>query len=162
MPLKTSAIRIPLALALIFAACFLVSANARAGESENVALVRSLYAAFGKGETAKVVDACSEDVRWEIVAPPSACSCFGVRTGKAAVAEFFKEIASSHDYKAFEPREYFPSGDVVTVVGSHDLIVKATGRRFKADWVHLFTITAGKIASFREFTDTAAYVEAAK
>lgn len=32
---------------------------------------------------------------------------------------------------------------------------KGTGRKFSAEWSHAFTIKAGKISRFREYTDTA-------
>jgi uncharacterized protein len=33
--------------------------------------------------------------------------------------------------------------------------VKKTGRRIASDWCHVFTVRDGKVAAFREFTDTA-------
>ena len=46
------------------------------------------------------------------------------------------------------------------MVGRYEFVVKTTGRPFKCNWVHVVTLNGGKITRFREFTDTAAGVEA--
>ncbi len=38
--------------------------------------------------------------------------------------------------------------------------VKATGRSYETDWVHVFTLREGAVAEFREYADTAAVAEA--
>ena len=133
-----------------------------AQESSGVTLVKSLYAAFGNGDIATILAGLADDVEWEIVGPQSACPCYGARKGRPAVEALFNQISERHDYKAFTPREFFASGDTVLVIGRHELVVKQTGRPFAADWVHIFRIKGGKVTSFRELTDTAAYVEAAR
>ena len=34
------------------------------------------------------------------------------------------------------------------------------GRKIASEWVHIFTIRSGKVATFREFLDTATVAEA--
>jgi ketosteroid isomerase-like protein len=38
--------------------------------------------------------------------------------------------------------------------------VRANGREFETDWVHLFTVRDGQIVRLREFYDTAVMAEA--
>jgi ketosteroid isomerase-like protein len=79
----------------------------------------------------------------------------GERKGKAAVAEFFRQVAESEDFEQFEPREFVAQGDKVVALGHYRAVVKATGRTFGSDFVMVFTLRDGKIAAFQEFTDSA-------
>lgn len=144
------------------AAVTAVPPPAKAQDGQGIALVKSLYTAFGKGDVAGILGGLTEDVAWEVVGPASACPCYGVRNGKPSVAAFFKEIAERHDYKVFEPKEFMAAGNAVIVLGRHDMVLRTTGKPFAADWVHVFRIEGGKVASFREFTDSGTYAEAAR
>jgi hypothetical protein len=133
---------------------------AAAEDTQSTALVKTLYAAFAKGDVPAILERLAEGVEWEVIGPASACPCYGRRTGKPAVEAFFKEISERHDYKAFEPREFHTSKDTVLVIGRQHVVLKANGKAFASDWVHVFRIEGGKVNSFREFTDTASYAQA--
>jgi len=76
--------------------------------------------------------------------------------GNATVAEFFRLVGESETFEQFEPREFVAQGDKVVAVGHYHSLVKATGKRFDADFVMVFTLRNGKVTEFREFTDSAA------
>lgn len=147
---------------MIAVVCVFVPIPLYAQDSANVSTVKAIYAAFGKGDLQTVLDSLADNVMWEVIGPASDCTCYGPRQGKVAVAEFFKMGSERHDYKAFEPREFFSSGDVVIVVGSQTLAIRTTKREFKSDWVHVIRVAQGKMVSFREFTDTASYLQASR
>ena len=65
-------------------------------------------------------------------------------------------MAATADFKRFEPRDFFADGDKVVVLGFYESVIKTTGRTFAAEWVMVFTLRDGKVARFREFTDTVA------
>ena len=60
----------------------------------------------------------------------------------------------------FEPREFIAQGDKVVVLGRSSATVRATGKSYSTDWVHLFTVADGKITDFHEFFDNAAATRA--
>ena len=72
----------------------------------NVELVQSLYAAFGRGDVATVVAACTPDVAWHAGGRQSDFPTFGPRQGRKAVEEFFKTAAETEDFQEFSPREF--------------------------------------------------------
>ena len=74
---------------------------------------------------------------------------------KASVAEFFKRVSESEDFQQFEPCESIAQGDTVVAIGHYRAVTKATGKTFDADFVMVFTLRDGKVATFREFTDSA-------
>jgi ketosteroid isomerase-like protein len=82
----------------------------------------------------------------------------GPRHGRAAVAEFFKQVAESTTFDTFEPREFIAQGDKVAVQGHYRGKANTTGKTYDTDWVMTFEIRGGKVVRFREFTDSAQLV----
>ena len=62
--------------------------------------------------------------------------------------------------EAFEPLHFVDSDDCVVVLGRERIRVKSTGRAWACEWVNAVTVLDGKIATFREYTDTAAVASA--
>jgi ketosteroid isomerase-like protein len=135
-------------------------AEAQGADTPNVALVKSLYAAFGKNDIATIIAALAPEVEWEAVGRASDAPTFGPRKGPAAVQEFFNLVGSSYAFSEFSPKEFYPIGDKVFVLGHYAMTVKKTGKAMASDWVHIFTIAGGKVKMFREFLDTARAAEA--
>jgi ketosteroid isomerase-like protein len=126
----------------------------------NIALVQSLYAAFGRGDVAPILAACTPDVDWRLVGRKDDYPTFGEWKGPAGVAQFFKLVVEIEDFQEFTPKEFHAAGDKVFVLGFYALTVKKTGRAMASEWCHVFTIRDGSIIAFREFTDTAQAVAA--
>lgn len=126
----------------------------------NIAHVQGLYAAFGKGDVAAIVAGLTPDVDWETVGRSSDFPTLGPRKGSAAVTEFFRLVAENEDFSDFTPREFYAADDKVFVLGSYKLKVRKTGTPIASEWVHVFTLKNGKVARFREHTDTAQFATA--
>jgi ketosteroid isomerase-like protein len=126
----------------------------------NVALVQSMYAAFGRGEIATIVGALTPDVKWESVGRASDYPGFGPRKGQGAVEEFFSIVGQNLTFTEFSPKEFYAVDDKVFVLGHYAMTMKKNGRKHASDWIHVFTIRGGKVVQFREFSDTAQAAEA--
>jgi len=126
----------------------------------NISLVQSLYAAFGRGDIAKIVAAMAPDAAWEVVGRSKDYPLFGARKGPAAVQHFFKQVSEIQETASFTPRDFHAAGDTVLVLGHYKWTVRKTGKPIDAEWAHVFTVKDGKVASFREFTDTAQFAQA--
>lgn len=125
----------------------------------NVALLRDAYAAFGVGDLPKLLGLMTPDIVWEFP-PSSAIPWAGTFKGVGEVARFFATLMEHSDPESFEPLQFVASEDRVVVLGRERFRVKSTGRTFACEWAHAFTVRAGKIASFREYTDTVAIASA--
>jgi ketosteroid isomerase-like protein len=136
------------------------NALAQGADTPNVVLVKSLYAAFGKGDVATIVGACTPDVDWVNVGRASDFPTFGPRKGPAGVQEFFNLVGANLKFSEFSPKEFYPVGDKVFVLGFYAMTVTKTGKPMQSDWLHVFTIADGKVKAFSEFLDTARAVEA--
>lgn len=121
--------------------------------------VQKAYDCFGNGDIAGLMDLYTDDVSWTIPEVENA-PFSGSRQGKAAVGEFFQLLSESEDFSHFAPNEFIAQGDRVVVLGSSIATIKATGKTFSTDWVHICTVKDGKITNFLEFFDNAAATRA--
>ena len=128
-------------------------------EQENTNIVKQTYECFLRGDIESLLKLYSDDVRWEVYGPPSIPTT-GERKGLPEVKQFFEQVNESLSAQSFEPREFIAQGDQVVVLGHYTWTAQPTGRPFSANWAHVVTLSNGKITRFREYTDTAAAVEA--
>ena len=124
----------------------------------NITLVQGLYAAFGRGDIASLLAAMTSDVDWQTLGPAQDYPTFGQRKGKAAVREFFTQVAATEEFSDFSPRDFYATGDMVFVLGSYAGKNEKTGRGRACAWAHVFTVAGGKVSRFREYTDTTQFV----
>jgi uncharacterized protein len=67
---------------------------------DNLAAIKGIDEAFGKGDVGTILNAVGDDVDWAVDAEPVAPWC-GAGSGKEGVASFFAEIASSTEVQDF-------------------------------------------------------------
>jgi ketosteroid isomerase-like protein len=124
--------------------------------------VQALYAAFGRGDVADILDACDPAITWSSNCDPAVVPWGGDRQGKDGVTAFFTALGKNLDFEVFEPRQFLPSGNTVVVLGRTRARFKTGGHGvFDSDWVEVFTLRDGKLTAFHEYYDTAA-IERAK
>jgi uncharacterized protein len=128
----------------------------------NIAVVRNLYAAFGRGDIAALIAALSPDIEWTVVGQPGSYPTFGTWKGHAKLREFFGRVGETEDFSDFTPHAFHAADDKVFVLGACTLKVKQTGRSVTSPWCHVFTLRNGTCSAFQEFMDTAAFVAAYK
>jgi len=126
----------------------------------NIAFVQSLYAAFGRGDIATIINGLAADVDWTVNGRRKDYPLLGNWKGPAGVQTFFQGVAEHEEATEFSPREFFAAEDRVCVLGHYAWKIRKTGRAVASDWVHIFTIRNGKVVKFREFNDTAQFAEA--
>ena len=126
----------------------------------NIALVQSMYTAFFKRDLASIFAACTPDIDWESIGPRKGYPIFGPRRGVGEVEQFFQTLAEVHQFSEFSPKEFLASGETVVVLGHYAFTISHNRRVVASDWAHAFTIRDGKVAKFREHTDSAKIVEA--
>jgi uncharacterized protein len=97
-----------------------------------IALVQSLYAAFGRGDIATLLSNLYADIDWESYGPTGSYPTLGQRAGKSEVERFFAESAATQDFSDFSPREFYEVGDKVFVLGSYAGRSKRPGMRSPA------------------------------
>ena len=124
---------------------------------QNIELVQSGYAAFGRGDVPGLIALFDSNIEWKTPGP-SDLPTAGTRRGHSQVADFFGTLGQMFDFEQFEPHTYVADGERVVVLGRETFTVKATGTRHNSEWCHVFTIRDGRVIAFQEYFDTAALV----
>ena len=129
---------------------FLMSTNVQAVE-----VVQSAYAAFGRGDVPAILSLIADDVEWKFFGSRGLPYTGTFRT-KDEIAKWFASIPEVDDILVFEPREFIPAGDKVTVLGWERTQARPSGKVFETEWVHVFTVRDGRVARFWGIYDTEA------
>lgn len=118
--------------------------------ADNVETVRNAYGAFMSGDLGGVAEHLADDVEWE---SPDSLPNGGLVRGRDAVIENFSQIPSFWSSFSVEPQEYIDAGDHVVVTG----IQRATGAggSFESRYLHLFTLSGGKVVRGEFIGDSA-------
>src|SRR5688572_12807586 len=134
-----------------------VSAN-RGGtmkESENVKTVQAIYAAFGRGDGAFILERLAPDVSWDYGHIDAGIPWLTPRRGTAGTTEFFRSLAGLQIRK-FEVSNVLGAGPLVLALIHIEATVQSTGQHIvDPGEVHIWHFDAhGKVERFRHAADT--------
>jgi ketosteroid isomerase-like protein len=123
----------------------------------SVEVLKDAYEAFGRGDVPAVLEAMTDDIEWyEAEGMPYDGLYHG---GDAVVQNVFGPITTDLLNYTVAPEEFIASGDTVAVVVRYIGTGKATGKELDLTVVHVWDVRDGKIARFRQFADTARFLE---
>jgi ketosteroid isomerase-like protein len=127
---------------------------------ESVALVRSLYEAFGRGDVPAVLAAMDPGIVWnEAESFPYADRNPYVGPG-AVVEGVFARLAAEWDGFKVGVEELLDAGDTVVARGRYGGAYKKTGRAIHAQFAHVWRLRGGKVVAFQQHVDTAQVAKA--
>lgn len=119
----------------------------------NLRLVQQLYRSFARRDIPSVLSLLSADVVWGEPANPF-IPTGATRQGHAGFLEWVRIGQDVEEILVLEPRKFLVDSDSVAVVGYCKCLAKPTRRSYETDFVHLITLSEGKIVRFQEFFDT--------
>ncbi len=125
-------------------------------EQQNVQKLQEMYAAFGRGDIATLIDNVTEDVTWGVETVATDVPWYSVRNGREGVAEFFDLLGREVEFTKFQPTSFMASGDEVAVTVDYDFRFRKNGNGMPVGVMHRFRLRDGKVSSFRAYEDTAA------
>lgn len=133
----------------------------------NLAVVQSIYQAFGAGDLNTILEHMAEDVQWEAWADNTAQKTgvpwLQLKHGKHGVAEFFQTFGQLTVLKDLQVLALMEGGHQVAVEFTIAYDVPSTGGHVRDEEMHLWTFNeAGKVTRLRHYTDTAKHMAAAK
>jgi ketosteroid isomerase-like protein len=127
---------------------------------DNVNRIQRLYEAFGRGDIPAVLDVFDPAIEW-IAADHSPLADRSPYRGVPAVREgVFMRAVAEFDV-TIEVDELLDTGEKVVMLGWYHGVRKATGKRFRAQAAHIWTLAAGKAVKFQQYTDTYQLAETA-
>jgi uncharacterized protein len=119
----------------------------------NLEKIRNVYAAFGRGDIPTALSVLAPDASWtEAEGFPYGGTYVGA---DAVLRNVFMRIGTEWQGFAAVPHEFVADGDTVIALGDYSGAYKATGKSFVAPFVHVWKFRDGKVATFRQHTDTA-------
>jgi ketosteroid isomerase-like protein len=115
----------------------------------NIDTVSEVYAAFGRGDVASILEVLADDIEWEYGMADAGVPWLRPRTGRAGALEFFQSL-SAVQFLKFEPTMLLASGDVVVALIDLACVVTATGIPIEEESeVHIWHFDGdGKVARF--------------
>jgi uncharacterized protein len=124
---------------------------------QSVELVKDVYEAFARGDVPAVLGAMAADIAWhEAEGLPYGGVYHG---GEAVVQNVFGPITQDVVDFAVRAEEFIASGDTVAAVVRYTGTGKATGKELDLQVVHVWNVREGKLQQFRQFIDTAKFLE---
>lgn len=125
----------------------------------NLELLKQAYQDFATGNVAAVIATWQPDIEW------AECTGFpfvkgnGIYIGAQAIVEgVFANIPEYFEGFNIETSDFVDGGDKIVMVGYYKGTWKATGKQFKANATHTWTIKNGKFSHFFQAVDTATII----
>jgi uncharacterized protein len=114
--------------------------------------VRGIYRAFSQGNVPQVLGVLDPEVEWI----PSPGHPFGgpFRGPEQVLERVFMRLVSEWDDFRAQPEEFLTSDRHVVVLGTYLGTSRATGRELCTPFAHVWRVERGRVASFRQITDT--------
>lgn len=124
-----------------------------------VEIVKRSYDAFARGDMDAVVADMHPDIEWQ---QAQGLPHGGVYHGLAEVRRSVFDPLDEEWWDEFsaEPAEFLDAGAEVVVLGRYRGVAKGTGKVLDVPFVHVWTLSDGQATRFRQFLDTAGWVEA--
>ena len=127
----------------------------------NVAHIQNLYAAFGRGDVAGILAGLTARRRLADGRPAEGFSDARAAQGQPRRCRSSSSLSpntrtSPTSRRASSMRPTTRSSCSAATA----LTLKTNGKPIASEWVHVFTLKDGKVARFREHTDTAQFAEA--
>jgi ketosteroid isomerase-like protein len=126
----------------------------------NITIVKSAYAAFGRGDIQAVLDLMAPDASIGIVGRREDAPFLGIFSGPAGAAEFFQQLGQAHEIHTFEPVRFLAAEDEVFIWGHYRWTMRQSGVSKDTEWLHVITLRDGKMTRWRGHNDTAMLAEA--
>jgi len=129
-------------------------------KSATVELLKSLDAAFGRGDMPTVLAGMSPKIVWN-EAEHNPYADRNPYIGPDAVLKgVFTRLNNDWDNYHLDIESIMDTGDRLVTLGRYSARFKANGKPLDAQFVHVWTIKDGKATAFQQYTDTMAFATA--
>jgi uncharacterized protein len=130
------------------------------GDRDPIELVRTLYAAFEDGDHATIRGCLTEDLEWRQAASYVPAADETAIGADHLIDRVIRPL--EYEWATFteEVDRIVGTGPVVVATGTYRGVHATTGRTLAAEFCHLWEVEDGRIRTFRQYTDTAAFAAA--
>jgi len=125
----------------------------------NLEIVQRSYVAFGRGDMDAVLADMDEGIEWQ---QAQGLPHGGIYRGIAEVRRNVFDPLDRDWWSEFsaEPDELLDAGDEIVALGRYRGVAKESGKVLDVPFVHVWSLRDGKAWRFRQFLDSAGWIEA--
>lgn len=124
----------------------------------NIETVKSIYAAFGRGDVPAILERVAENVEWEHDSVDHGIPYLKPGRGREHVLSFFQIVGRDLSFRRFELANLLEGGEQVAAVLKVEGTYTPTGKSFTDYEMHMWTFDErGQIRAFRHVVDTHAH-----
>lgn len=116
--------------------------------------VRALYAAFAKGDMPAALATMAPDIVWNEAENYPYADRNPYIGPEAVLMGVFARIGGDWDGFSAISDELIDGGDTIVSLGHYEGTSKATGKKMRAQFAHVFRVKSGKITGFQQYADT--------
>ena len=121
-----------------------------------IAIIRDFYDKLASGDASGALSLMASDIQWTTMWHYKVEG-----RGPGAVAEgLFKPLMAEWTTFSLVPTEFITEGETVVSLGDFKGVHGTTGKTSEARYAHVWTVSGGKIATFRQYIDTLAIAQA--
>jgi len=130
---------------------------------QNIAIARSLLEGIGGYQAPEdIAVLCAGNLQFEIQGDDDVLPWIGRRLGRAALADFIREIRLRTEPIAFDVEDILASDTRAAIIGALKTRIKATDTVIESQFAIILTIADGVIARFQMLEDSFAVSKAAQ
>ena len=119
-------------------------------------VIRNFYNKLATGDATGALGLMATDIQWTTMWHYKV-----VGRGPGPVAEgLFKPLTAEWTSFSLVPTEFIAENDTVVSLGDFKGVHGATGKTSEARYAHVWTVSDGKITTFRQYIDTLAIAQA--
>ncbi|HEX8457006.1 MAG TPA: nuclear transport factor 2 family protein [Pyrinomonadaceae bacterium] len=127
---------------------------------ENVAVIREVYEAFGRGDVPSVLGQMDQNIEWR-EAENFIYADRNPYVGPQAILEgVFMRLGTEWNDFRVTPEEWLDAGNHVVVLGTYSGTHKESGREVRAQFAHVWGVHGGRVVRFQQYTDTKQFADA--
>ena len=118
----------------------------------NIEIIQELYSAVREKDYEAFRKICTLDLKWiQNAGFPNGATHYGVN---AVIKGVFEVLHDDWDSWQFQIEEYLNAGHSIAVLGFYEGVHKISQKSFRSSAAHVFDVSDGKVARFRQFADT--------
>lgn len=125
----------------------------------NPEIVRSLFDAWHRGDLESFLGLLTPDVEWRFADNFVYGQVNPLRGRDALRQGSLKRLRTEWDGFDAVCDELLDAGDEVVALGHYVGVHKATGRRLRAQFAHVYTLKGGLVSRWRQYVDTRQFAE---
>lgn len=120
--------------------------------SQNVDIIKDLYANFAARDMPAIRDLLSEDIEWiQMPGFPGGGKHKGV---EEVFEKVFQKFNDEWTGWCAVVTDYLDARDSVVAIGYYEGTYNSTGKSFTAEFAHHYRLKDGMIVQFQQYTDT--------